>query len=493
MKVLYDVRHAFGDLFNKELHLNINRTMKDNDFDPIPFADKVDAIQTGKTVLAVNAKVFADPQLLERGDNIYCSQRVFDRTFINWPNKMSTSPPGPTTTGYDFINHKNFTGINFATQDYMSLCYNQGSINAAVEALKVYGSHSGGSPLFFGKHPYYFDVIDSLKRAFGQVFPNPSPSIFSTGWMAGYGVLSSLSTKNDYIVMDELCHNCLQHGAKSSGAKVIKVEHLNNDAMCDKIVELRKSNAKCGIIVCTEGLFSMDSDSPDLARIQQTAEANNAVFVVDCAHDMFCLGEKGLGNPGEKIKKWDNVVLLGSGSKSLANNFGWCVSNKTSLPNYMNYYAGTMTFSNAIAPAAAANVRYNIDLLMGEDGKARRKRSMENILYIRKRLAEAGFDVIGDPSPIVIILIGSEFVSRSISNMLYEDGVVVNCVEFPACNVGESRLRLQVQCDHTREHLDAFVDKLIAVMPRVEAYLATDELAKIVTDKIMETLSKQAL
>lgn len=311
--------------------------------------------------------------------------------------------------------------------------------------------------------------------------------------MAGYGVVSALTTKNDIIIMDELCHNCLQHGAKSSGAKVHKIEHLNADEMCDKIVEIRKQNPTKGIVVITEGLFSMDSDSPDLDRIQKVSAQNKAVFVIDCAHDMFCLGEKGLGNPGEKIKNWDNVVLLGSGSKSLANNFGWCVSNTESLPNYMNFYAGSFTFSNALAPAVAANVKYNIDLLMSEEGNQRRKRSMENILYIRKRLTDAGYEVIGDPSPIVIVLIGSELVSRSIANMLYDDGIIVNSVEFPACNPGESRLRLQVQCDHTREHLDAFVDRLINVMPRVEAYLASDQLTKVISDKIAEGLSQQKL
>ena len=259
--------------------------------------------------------------------------------------------------------------------------------------------------------------------------------------------------------------------------------------MCDKIREIRKKFPNAGILVVTEGLFSMDSDSPDLHLLQTVSKEQNAVLVVDCAHDMFSVGKVGLGTPGDKIKDFSNVVLLGSGSKALANNFGWCVSNIKSLPNFMQFFAGSLTFSNALAPAVAATVSYNIDLLMSPDGDARRKRSYENVTYIRKRLTDAGFEVIGDPSPIVIVIIGSEFVSRSIANMMYDEGIIVNSVEFPACAPGDSRLRLQVQCDHTREHLDHFVDSLIRIMPKVEAYLANDKLTQAVSAKMIESMN----
>ena len=462
-----------------------------DEYSALSIEEKREILDSGKLALGVASKGFSDADIFGRADPYILTDKFFDRTYIHWPNKMTTSPPGPTTTGYDLINHKQFSGINFATQDYMSLCYNQGSIQASVEALKRYGTHSGGSPLFFGKNPYYMEVLASLKRAFSRVYPDPQPSIFSAGWMAGFGVVASLSSKNDHIIIDELCHNCLKFGARNSFAKIHNIEHLNNEAMCDKIVELRKAHPKAGILVVTEGLFSMDSDSPDLDLIQRVSKEQNAVFVIDCAHDMFCLGAKGLGNPGEKVKDFSNVVLLGSGSKSLSSNFGWCVSNKFGLPTFMGYYAGSLTFSNALAPAAAATVSYNIDLLMSKEGDERRKRSNENAVYIRKKLTDAGFEVIGDPSPIVIVLIGSELKSRAIANMLYDDGIIVNSVEFPACAPGDSRLRLQVQCDHTREHLDSFVDKVIKVIPRVEEYLEKDKVSQLITAKLVESIGAQ--
>ena len=463
----------------------------DNKDVPLTVDQKVEIINSGKLPTAVGNRAFNTPDIFSRAEPYLLADQVYDRTYIHWPNKMTTSHPGPTTTGYDLIHHRPFSGINFATQDYMSLCYHPGNIDATIEAIQRYGSHSGGSPLFFGKHPYYMELLESLRRAFRKIYPDPHCSIFSAGWLAGYGVVSALSSKNDHIVLDELCHNCLQLGARGSFATIHKVKHLDLDAYCEKIAELREKYPKAGILAVTEGLFSMDSDSPDLDRLQKWTKKHNAIFVVDCAHDMFCVGQLGLGVAGDTIKEWDNVVLLGSGSKSLANNFGWCVSSKKAIPAFMNYYAGSLTFSNALAPGVSASVKYNIDLLMSEEGDQRRKRSRENTSYIRKRLVEEGYEIIGDPSPIVIVLIGSELVSRSIANMMYDEGIIVNSVEFPACAQGESRLRLQIQSDHKKEHLDKFIEAIKRIHPKVEEYLANDKFTQTLSRKIIESVSQQ--
>jgi glycine C-acetyltransferase len=373
----------------------------------------------------------------------------------------------------------------------MSLCYHPGSVAASVDVLKKYGTHSGGSPLFFGRHPYYAETLDALTRAFSRIMKTPSVSIFTTGWMAGFGVVSCLTTKHDHIIMDELCHNCLQLGAKNNGAKIHKIDHLDNAAFNNKVVEIRKQFPEAGIICVTEGLFSMDSDCPDLVEMQKVTKANNAILVIDCAHDMFGVGPThGLGNPGELLKDFSNVILLGSGSKALSNNFGWCVSDHSYLPSFMNLFAGSLTFSNAISPATCASVTHNINLLMSKDGDERRKRVHDNAVYMRMKLKEIGYELLGDPSPIVLVLIGSELLSRAIASMLYRHGVIVNSVESPACGLGEARLRLQLQSDHTKEQLDFFITKLIEVRPIVEQYLATDPLVLAVMDQLAKNMEQ---
>lgn len=423
-----------------------------------------------------------NPDILDKASEMDETDKVFDRTNFHWPNKMTTSPPGPITTGYDFLNHKPFSGVNFATQDYMSLCHHRGSLAACIEAVKQYGTHSGGSPLFFGRHPYYLEVIKSMKRAFKELYPEPQPVVYSAGWMAGFGVVSSLVGKNDFVIMDELAHNCLVNGAKASMATIYRTKHLDEDAMISKLKALRTANSKAGIVLVTESLFSMDSDCPNLAKLQQAAKQYDAVLIVDSAHDMFGHGKRGLGNAGDKITDFSNVVLVGSGSKCLANNFGWAVSGRSNYPNLIQYYSGPFTFSNALAPGVAASVTHNIDLLMSEEGERRRRLCLANSEYIRKKLTDAGFEVIGDPSPIVVVLIGSEFISRGIANLMYLEGFVINSVEFPGCEPGDSRLRLQIQCDHTTEQLDQFVAALVKILPVVEECVAKDKLIQVFSD-----------
>ena len=457
---------------------------------PLTFEEKKNLVESGKVKLTVANRHFSGKDILARTEPYLNMDLVLDRTMISWPNKMTLSRPGPTTTAYDLVNHKPISGVNFASQDYMSLCYHPGSVAASVEALKGYGTHSGGSPLFFGKHPYYFAVIEAFEKAFARIYSEPSCAIFSAGWMAGYGVIAALSSKNDHIVLDDLCHNCMQQGARASLATIHKVEHMNVDAMCQKIADIRQKFPKAGILAVTEGLFSMDSDCPDLDRLQKFTKQHNAILVVDSAHDMFTVGTKGLGNPGEMIKDFENVVLVGSGSKALSNNFGWCVSNKKSMPVFLSLFAGSLTFSNALAPPIAASVLHNINLLMSADGDERRSRLRDNVTHIRRRLQEAGFRIYGDPSPIVIVLIGPELISRGIANLLYEEGVIVNSVEFPACAPGDSRLRLQLQCDHTKPQLDHFVDSLTKVMPKVEKYVSQDEFTTWLSKKMLEGVQK---
>lgn len=105
---------------------------------------------------------------------------------IYWPSKVNTSAPKNTTTGYDLIRMKPFAGVNFASQDYMGLSSHPKSKQAAIDAIKKYGTHSGGSPLFFGRHALYEDCVQTMNKAFDPLFKPAYSNIFSTGWLAGH-------------------------------------------------------------------------------------------------------------------------------------------------------------------------------------------------------------------------------------------------------------------------------------------------------------------
>jgi glycine C-acetyltransferase len=119
--------------------------------------------------------------------------------------------------------------------------------------------------------------------------------IFPTGWMGGFGIINALIRPTDHIVMDYICHNCLQEGAISATKNLKRFEHLNQDEMERMLRETREQDPDNAILVVTEGLFSMDADSPDLIYYQQVAKKYNAYLLIDCAHDFGHLGPTGKG------------------------------------------------------------------------------------------------------------------------------------------------------------------------------------------------------
>ena len=119
--------------------------------------------------------------------------------------------------------------------------------------------------------------------------------VFPTGWMGGFGVIRALVRPWDHVIMDHVSHNCLQEGAIAATRNIKKFEHLNQDEMERMLRETREADPDNAILVVTEGLFSMDADSPDLKFYQKTAKKYNAYLLIDCAHDFGHLGPTGKG------------------------------------------------------------------------------------------------------------------------------------------------------------------------------------------------------
>ena len=119
--------------------------------------------------------------------------------------------------------------------------------------------------------------------------------IFSTGWMGGFGAINAIIRPSDHVIMDYVSHNCLQEGAISATRKIKKFEHMNQDEMTRMLRETREADPDNAILVVTEGLFSMDADSPDLVYYQRICKQYGAYLLIDCAHDFGHLGPTGKG------------------------------------------------------------------------------------------------------------------------------------------------------------------------------------------------------
>ena len=363
-----------------------------------------------------------------------------------WPYARAvTSAPGTTTHAEAETQSAIRYGLNFATQDYLSLASHPSVHEAAMEALRRYGVHSGGSAALQGRS----DISRALEAEIGETLNTEHVVLFSSGWGAAFGAVTALVRPDDHIVLDRLAHNSLQTGANAATRNITHIEHINVDALRRALAGIRAGDASNGILVVTEGLFSMDSDSPDLRAMQAVCHEYQATLLVDVAHDFGSLGPGGTGHIGREGMLGEIDLVMGAFSKTFASNGGFVATRHPGVRAYLEAYGGPHTFSNSMSPIQIATVREALRIVRSEEGDARRASLMSVVHTLRGALAEQGLTCIGDPSAVVPVLIGQTSLARVASAGVLERGLFANLVEFPAVGVRAARFRMQAMSDHT--------------------------------------------
>jgi glycine C-acetyltransferase len=338
-------------------------------------------------------------------------------------------------------------GINFNSQDYLSFNAHPAIREAALRALHDYGPHSAGSPMVLGNTK----ISDELERTLGELLGMEHVTLFSTGWAAGFGSIVGLVRQEDHIVIDRLAHSCLQQGARAATKNVIRYEHLNVEAVRQHLQEIRGRDARNGILVVTDGLFSVDADWPDLVRLQDICHQYDATLLVDVAHDLGAMGPGGSGVLGMQKLLGKVDLAMGAFSKSFASNGGFLASRSPAVKQYVKMFGGSHFFSNALSPVQTAVVLKAAQIIRSPEGDELRGRLFQAIHALRDELTRRGLTCMGSPSPIVPLLIGNEKLARIANRLLFDRGVLAFMVEFPVTPTGSSRFRLQVQANHKPE------------------------------------------
>ncbi len=390
--------------------------------------------------------------LMSRADSFFDWQELRRQHGV-WPYARSTSSaPKPrseimTDTG------EAGSGVNFASQDYLSLSSHPRIKAAATEAIEKYGVHSAGSAALLG------NTANSLRlsAALSDFLGGREVVLYPTGWAAGYGAIQGFVRSDDHVVMDILAHSCLQAGATAATQNVYYVRHLDLDAVARRLANIRATDAKNGILVVTESLFSMHSDAPDLRALRSVCDTYGASLLVDCAHDFGCMGEDGLGRIGEQEMLGDIDIVIGSFSKTFASNGGFVAVKTRAAAEYLKYYSAPHTFSNALSPVQAATVLEALSIIRSDEGLMLRHKLRDNVNHLREAMARSGREVLGEPSPIVPVRVGGEALGRLASKHLSIFAGIANLVEFPAVPLGQSRFRFQVMAAHTAEDVEAMV------------------------------------
>lgn len=366
-----------------------------------------------------------------------------------------------------------FSGVNFASQDYLSLSSHPGLVNAAIDAATRFGVHSAGSAALMGNS----DLSLELERKLEKFLGFKECTLFPTGWTAGYGIVKMLAQPGDHIVMDILAHACLQEGAEASGATIHRFPHLSNEGVERRLKRIRTSEKSAGILVVTETLFSMDSDSPDVKELQAICSAYNAVLLVDCAHDLGCIGPTGRGilELQDMVGKVD--VLLGTFSKTFASIGGFVATQFDGFRTAIRACCGPQTFTNAMTPIQAAVIIEALRIVESDEGQCRRVKLYDNTSYLRAQLNRHDFMTLGEPSAIVPVMVGGCSDARRMTSFMIKGGAIVNLVESPAVAKNQSRWRLQVMPDHSHADIDTFIECALNARANVTSHVDTMAVA----------------
>jgi glycine C-acetyltransferase len=289
--------------------------------------------------------------LLARTEGFFRWQNTRRQSGV-WPFSRATQDGPRTICQAQDDRGIGMRGVNFASQDYLSMSSHPQIKATALEVIEQCGVHSAGSPALVGNTSYSV----ALERKIADFLKMEEVVLYPTGWAAGFGVIKGLVRSSDHIVMDMLSHACLQEGAHAATHNIYQFRHLDNDYCRRLLQKIRAKDTENGILVVTEGLFSMDSDTPNLVELQELCHEFNATLVVDVAHDLGSLGEDGRGHIGIQNMLGKIDIVMGSFSKTFASNGGFVACKNRAVKEYLRFFSSPATFSNAMSPMQAACV-----------------------------------------------------------------------------------------------------------------------------------------
>ena len=346
--------------------------------------------------------------------------------------------------------------IMIGSNNYLGLTGDERIIQAGVKAIQEFGSGVSGSRFLNGTLTTHLE----LEKELAEFLNKEACVTFSTGFQSNLGIISAIAGRNDIIFCDRENHASIYDGARLSFASMVRYKH--ND-MADLERALQDADPNKGKLIVTDGVFSMSGDLCNLPEIVRLAKQYGARVMVDDAHGLGVLGEKGRGT-AEYFGLEDDVdIIMGTFSKSLASLGGYMVAN-ANVVNYVKHKSRPFIFCAAITPANAATALEALRILRNEP--ERPKALLDIAKYVREKLTQEGLEIIHNDSiaPIIPIYTYSQLRTLVACKLLYDRGVYVNPVLPPATPEGECLIRTSYTSTHTKELMDEAVGIIADVL-----------------------------
>jgi 8-amino-7-oxononanoate synthase len=341
--------------------------------------------------------------------------------------------------------------IMAGTNNYLGLTFDPECVASAREAVTREGTGTTGSRMANGTFASHLALEEDIAKFFGRQFA----IIFSTGYLANLGILSALTDRNDVIVIDGDCHASIYDGCKMGGAEVIRFRHNDADDLAKRMRRLGDRAADALIVI--EGIYSMLGDQAPMSEIAAVKREYGGYLLVDEAHSLGVLGERGLVEMADEHASVD--FITGTFSKSLGATGGFCVSDLPQL-DLIRLSSRPYVFTASMCPSVIASTRTALRVL--QQRPELRDALWRNANRLYDQLGSLGYELGPHPSPVVAAVVGDINEALALWNGLLARGVYVNLVFPPATPKGCYLLRCSVSAAHTIEQIDkicaAFAD-----------------------------------
>jgi 8-amino-7-oxononanoate synthase len=344
--------------------------------------------------------------------------------------------------------------LNFCSNNYLGLASHPVVTEAAHAALREWGLGSGASRLIVGNQR----VHEAVEAQLAGLVHTQAALLFNSGYHANLGVIPALVGDGDTIYSDELNHASLIDGCRLSRAAVEVYRHLDLEHLADA---LGRAGGDGRRLIVTDGVFSMDGDRSPVAELSQLAGQHGAMLMVDEAHSVGVLGERGQGLCHEAGVEPD--VRMGTLGKAVGG-FGAFIAGSAVLREYLLNRGRTFVYTTALPAAVVAAAGAAVGLIRGPEGTARRSQLFARISELSSGLERLGLLMPGSGStPVFPVLVSDAGRVMQCSERLLEAGIYAQGIRPPTVPRGTSRLRFALMADHTEEDIARVLDALGAL------------------------------
>lgn len=356
-----------------------------------------------------------------------------------------------------YIDHKRV--LMFGSNSYMGLTNHPKVIEAAIKATEKYGTGCAGSRFLNGS----LDIHVELEKRLAKFVGKEDALIYSTGFQVNLGVLSCITGRNDYLILDEYDHASIYDGARLSYSRIIKYDHNNMSDLRRKLEQLPKESIK---LIVVDGIFSMEGDIAKMPEIVKIAEEFDAIIMVDDAHSVGVIGKNGSGTASH-FGLTDKIdIISGTFSKSLASLGGFVASDYQTI-KYIKHHARSLIFSASMTPASAASVLAALDIIESEPERI--KKLWDNTNHAMELLKKEGYDLGLSETPIIPIFIRNNEKTLLLTKLLQDKGVFINPILSPAVPAESTLIRFSLMATHTFAQIEEAIGKIAETMKEIDA------------------------